>query len=77
MNYSIRYRIAATILGLLVIGSLSGSRPTAAVASSNQPGIGDVSSTVTAKSSLNSAQAAELRGHILLPLKRSTSPSMR
>ena len=59
MNDSIRYGITATIIGLLVISSLSGSGPTTAAASNNQ-GTGVVSSAAAASSSLSSSQTADL-----------------
>jgi len=72
MNDSIRYGITATIIGLLVISSLSGSGPTTAAASNNQ-GTGVVSSAAAASSSLSSSP--NLRTYP--PLGRRGLPSSR
>ena len=41
MNYFIRFRIVAAVLGLVVTSGVSGSGPTIAAASNDQPGTGD------------------------------------
>jgi hypothetical protein len=61
MNHFIRFGSVATVLGLLVTNGLSGSGPTIAVASNNQPGAGAVPSVVAASSSFGASQAPVLR----------------
>jgi hypothetical protein len=60
MNHLIRSGSVAAILGFLVTSGLSGSGPTIAVISNNQPGAGGVPSVVGASSSLSSPPTAEL-----------------
>src|ERR1700723_1568747 len=61
MNHLIGFRSVAIILGLLVTSGLSGSGPTIAVASNNQPRTGAATSAVAASSSVSASPTAELR----------------
>ena len=61
MNYFIRFGIVAAVLGLVVTSGVSGSGPTIAVASNDQPGTGAEPSVAAASSSFSSSQAAEQR----------------
>jgi hypothetical protein len=61
MNHFIRFGSIAAILGLLVTNGLSGSGPTIAVSSNNQPGAGALPGIVAASSSFSAPQTSELR----------------